>query len=373
MKKVLITLVLVALLAVGWYWLKHRGAAAAPEEEAKPAAKVEVTPLKDQAIAQTIEVFGVVTSAPSADETRSVAFDSIVRKLYVAVGSTVAAGDVLLEIEPSPDARLQADSARSASNLAAKNLAATRERFDLKLATTQEVQAAEQAAEDAKLKVDSFERRGLGADGKITATQAGVVSKLEVGVGSLVTAGAPLVAISAAGQLEVKLGVEANDLAAVAAGQRVTLESSNRAELEKIEATIRLAGASLDPATGAAEVRVAVPAGAPLLLGEHVRADIELKKKDHALVVPRSAVLPDDDKHVLFTVKGGKAIRHEVQTGLVTDELIEVISDQLHAGDSVVTLGNYELEDGMATQAAEKEEKADEKKDEAKPAPEAKS
>src|SRR3954468_22521832 len=107
MKKVLISLVLVALLAVGWYWFKHRGAAPAADEETKPAAKVEVTPLKEQSIAQTIEVFGVVAAAPSADETRSVAFDSMVRKLYVAVGSTVAAGDVLMEIEPSPDARLQ--------------------------------------------------------------------------------------------------------------------------------------------------------------------------------------------------------------------------------------------------------------------------
>jgi len=103
-----------------------------------------------------------------------------------------------------------------------------------------------------------------------------------------------------------------------------------------------------------------------------------LKKKDHALVVPRSAVLPDDDKQVLFTVKDGKAVRHEIKTGLVTDELVEVIGDNLHAGDSVVTLGNYELEDGMEIQAAEKEEKADEKKteekakDEAKPATEAK-
>ena len=83
---------------------------------------------------------------------------------------------------------------------------------------------------------------------------------------------------------------------------------------------------------------------------------IELAKKT-ALVAPRTAVLPDDDKQVLFTVKDGKAVRHEVKVGISTDDLVEVSADDLHEGDQVVVLGNYELENGMAIQTAEKETK----------------
>jgi RND family efflux transporter MFP subunit len=383
MKKSLIFLLVLVGVALGWYLLKHR-AAAAEEESAKPAAKIETAALADQPIAQTIEVFGTVTAAPSGDRVTALPYDGVVRIIHVGVGSRVAAGDVLLEVDPSPDAKLLADSAHSVLALATKALAATQERYDLKLATSPELLAAQQTAEDARLKADSLTARGLGGDGRITATEAGVVSKLDLFAGALAPAGTALVTVSTGNQLEARLGVEAADVGTVAAGQPVTLESSNRPETEKVAATVRTVGAALDPLTGAAEVRAPLPAGAPLLLGEHVRAQIEVQKKDHALVVPRSAVLPDDDKHILFTVKDGKAVRHEVKLGLATDELLEISGEGLQAGDLVVTLGNYELEDGMAVQAPEKAEEKDGKKPdakagapaeaqaEAKPAPEAK-
>jgi membrane fusion protein (multidrug efflux system) len=370
MKKIPILLLVLAGLGLGWFLLKHRNVAAAEEESAKPAAKVETTALIEQAIARTVEVFGIVAAAPSGDRVISLPYDCVVRKIHTAVGTAVAAGDLLLEVEPSPDAKLAADSARSVQALAKKSLAAMQERYELKLATSQDLLAAQQAAEDANLKAESLAARGLSGDGRITTAAAGVVSKLEVLGGAFAPAGTVLVSVSTGGQLEVRLGVEATDAGAVAAGQAVALESSNRPEAEKIATTVRLVGAVLDPSTGAAEVRAAVPAGAPLLLGEHVRAQIEVQRKDHALVVPRSAVLPDEDKRILFTVKHGKAVRHEVQLGLATDELQEVTGDGLQPGDLVVTLGNYELEDGMAIQAPERKQAAAGKA--VKPTPEAK-
>lgn len=372
MKKALIFLLVAAVLIAAGFWFKSRHAAAAEEEAAKPAAKVETVALADQPIARTIEVFGSIVASPAGDRVVAAPYDCLVRKVNVSVGATVAAGDVLLEVDPSPDAKLAADSARSLQALAEAALAAVQQRYDLRLANSQDLLTAKQAAEDARLKADSLAARGLGGDGRIIAAAAGVVTKLELATGTLVPTGTALVTVSTGGQLEARLGVEAADVAAVAAGQAVSLESSNRPEAEKVAATLRSIGASLDPATGAAEARATVPAGSPLLFGEHVRAQIELEKKDHALVVPRSAVLPDDDKQVIYTVRAGKAVRHEVKLGITTDELQEVTGEGLKAGDLVVTLGNYELEDGMAIQAPEKEEKKTDAKEPAKPAQEAK-
>lgn len=357
MKKILYGLLALAVFGGGWYFLKHRGAAAADEEAGRPAAKVETTELKEQAIAQTIEVFGVVATAPSGERVTAAAYDGVVRKINVSVGATVAVGDVLVELDASPDVKLASDSARSVLALAERALAATQERYDLKLANSQDLLAAQQAAQDARLKAASYEARGVGGDGRVVATVAGVVSNLDIFAGALVPAGTPLVSVATGGQYEVRLGVEAADAALVAAGQPVTVESSNRAGAEKFSATVRSVGTALDPVSGAAEVRVPLAAGAPLLLGEHVRAQIVVKSKASALIVPRSAVLPDEDKRILFTVKNGKAVKHEVKTGLTTDDLVEVIGDGLRAGDSVVTLGNYELEDGMAVQLPAKDEK----------------
>jgi membrane fusion protein (multidrug efflux system) len=183
-----------------------------------------------------------------------------------------------------------------------------------------------------------------------------VVGKLELSPGMLVTAGTVLATVTAEAGLEARLGLEAADAAQVVAGQAVTLVSANRPAAGPVTSMVRVAGGALDPVTGAAEVRVPVPAGAALLLGEHLKARIALKKTE-ALVAPHSAVLPEDGKLVLYTVKNGQAVRHEVTTGIIAGDLVEVSSPDLHDGDSVVTLGNYELTDGMAVQSKATEAK----------------
>jgi membrane fusion protein (multidrug efflux system) len=351
-KNIKIAAVLVVIVA-GWLWFRHRGAGEAAGEAA-PATRVETAPLRRRSIAETLNVFGVIGSAPSAEATIAAPYDCVIRQIDVGPGAHVAAGDELLAIDPSPDTKLAFDSARSAQALADKALAAAQERYDLKLATSQDLLAAQQAADDARFKSASFAARGLGGDGKIIASAAGVVSKLDWSAGSFVAAGTTLVAVAAADRLEARLGVEAADLARVGPGQVVTLVSANRPDAAPIQSVVRAAGGAIDSVTGSAEVRVPLPPGAPLLAGEHVSATIEVKKDSSAFVVPRRAVLPDGDKFVLFTVKSGKAVRHEVGIGVTSGDLVEVIADDLVAGDAVVTLGNYELEDGMAVQASGK-------------------
>ncbi len=362
MKKVLLFLLLAGLLAAGWFYFNRSNASGDTPAETKPVARVSLAPLKRQPLAETLEVFGLIASAPSGEQVVSASFDSVVRKIKVSVGARVAAGEALMEVMPNPEAQLQLDAARNALALAIKALASVQERYDLKLATSPDLFAARQAEQDARQKVASLEHRGLGGDGRIVAPVAGVVTKLNVSAGSSVTAGTALVTVTAGEGLEAILSVELSDLKRITAGQPVVLFSAQRAGSKPVDSTVRIAGASLDAATGAVEVRASIPAGAPLLLGEHVRATIELDKKT-TLVVPRRAVLPEGDKSILYTVKNGLAIRHEVTPGISTGGLVEVRGENLREGDSVVVLGNYELEDGMAVQPAD----AGEKKAEAKP------
>lgn len=369
MKKLLVWILVAVVIGVAarWLWLRYHHRAVLDAENPGVVARVETVGLKRQSLAQTLEAFGVVAVAPSGEITIAAPYDCIVRKVYANPGAPLVAGDVLLEIDPSPDAKLSFDSARSVLALADKTLAATQERYNLQLATKQDLLAGQQAEEDAKLKVASFEARGLGGPGRITASANGVVSKIDLAAGTLAPAGTPLVTWSMGDQLEARLGVEAEDAAMVAAGQAVVLRSANRADGKNVSAVVRQAGHVLDAATGAAEVRVPVPAGATLLLGERVVGSIEVKRKEDALVVPRSAVLPDGGKEILFVVKNGKAVRHEVHPGVITAEQVEVSGEGLSEGDAVVTVGNYELADGMAVQLPGMESES-----RSKPLPEAK-
>ncbi len=366
MKTLLAALVVLVVLGGAWFWFEHRSAATEEPAATQPAARVEVAPLQQQAIARTLAAFGVVGSAPSSDVAISAPFDCLVRAVHVSVGSRVAAGDLLLEIEPTPDTKLAVASARTALTLAEKTVLATQERYDLKLATNQDLLAAKQAADDARLKVASYEARGLGGDGRILAATAGVVSRLDLSPGALALTGTMLATVAAADKLEARLGVEIAQLAQVHAGQAVTLVSANRPDVPPVASTVRAAGGTIDATMGTAEIRVGLPAGAPLYFGEHVQAAIVIEQAD-GLVAPRSAVLPDEGKQVLFTVKDGKAVRHEVKLGIIAGDRVQVISDDLRAGDSVVTLGNYELTEGMAIQRDEKGPEAPNKAPEATP------
>jgi membrane fusion protein (multidrug efflux system) len=349
MKKISIVLVLAAVAAGIWLLARSHGGQAEKEPEVKPTAAVEVTTLQMHTISQTIAAFGVIEAAPAGAHSLGLGYDCTVVEVDASVGSRVEAGAILMKVAPTPDARMQLDSAKSTASLAQRLLARIRERFDLRLANSQDVLAAEQAAEDAKIKVSSFVSRGLGGDGLIKAAQGGVVTKLDWQPGATVAAGTPLVMITDVGQLMAHLTVESSDAGQVKADQVVSISSANRADADPLAATVQSVGASVDPTTGAVDVRVALPVDDSWFVGEHVRAAIEIQKKT-ALVAPRSAVLPDDNDQVLYTVKNNKATKHVVKLGIVAGDLVEVISKDLKVDDAAVSKGNYELEDGMAVQ-----------------------
>src|ERR1700712_1901981 len=212
MKKTLIILFILAVSVGGWFWYKSHKPSAAAEEAEAPAASVETVVLKKQTISETLNVFGVIAAASVGEQTVTATYDTLIRKVLAPAGTRVSAGDVLLEVEPSPDAKLLLESARTMVELAGKSLAAAQQRYDLKLANSQDLLTAKQAEQDARQKLASYEARGLGGEAKIAAPFAGVVSKLELAPGALAAAGTVLVSIASSDHLEARLGAEVSDI-----------------------------------------------------------------------------------------------------------------------------------------------------------------
>jgi len=273
-----------------------------------------------------------------------------VRHILVAPGQFVQENDPLTEIEPSPAAQLQMQQAKNASEAAQKELNQTQERFKLKLATNQDLSAAEKTARDAEAQLTSLQRAGAGADNRIRAGQAGVVAKVDVQDGQIVSAGNPLVEIVAENEIEVKLGVEAEDLPAVPPGAAISIFPINDPTASQAEGSVRLITRRIDPATRLVDAYVSLPEGTKLLLDGYVRGEVQHTEKN-ALVVPRSAVLPNESRsYDIFTVANGKAVKHTVKVGLQNPDQVQIIGDDLHENDSVVTVGNSQLEEGMAVE-----------------------
>jgi RND family efflux transporter MFP subunit len=317
-------------------------------ESSDQVATVRTVPIKKTTITENITVYGTVIPAPGAVQTVSVPFESRIRRILVSNGQRVSKGEILLEIESSQDTHLQLEEARNAAESLKRALKHVQERFDLKLATNEELIQARQAFREAQLRLESLERKGVGQNQQIRATAQGVVNKVSVQEGSIVSAGTTLVEIVPQNRVEVRLGVEPEDMQYLRVDQPVSLSSVNTPESRSIMGRIRAISQSINPTTRLIDVFVELPPSTnPFLLDEHIRGKIEIASKV-GIVVPRTAVLTEEDHYVLFTINDGHAKKHIIQVGLENKKDVEVIGSGFHPGEPVVILGNYELKDGMA-------------------------
>jgi RND family efflux transporter MFP subunit len=334
------------------------------EEEPKAIAPVTTVPIRAGDISQTITAYGSVTAQPGEIAVFSVQFECRVKHVAVVAGQPIDKGTALIEVEPSPEAKLLLLEARNAVESSKKDLESTQQRVNMKLATGQDLLTAQQAAQVAQMRLKSLEDRGAAEDSRtLTSDNAGVVSKIDVQESQIVAAGSPMVESVARSSIVARIGVDPNDVAMLKVDQPVrlfvagatpppttapaTTEPSDE-DAGALPGKIRLITQRINPDTRMVDVFAAPDSDPILLLDAALRAELTTQSRPQALIVPREAVLPDEDGLLLFTVKDGKAVKHVVKTGLHNDKEVEVISDDLKPGDPAVILGNLELEDGMS-------------------------
>jgi membrane fusion protein, multidrug efflux system len=342
----------IIVLAAGYFLLFSKSAEQPAESDIlqqSPVAKVKVTPVKKETIMETITAYGTVAPEPGAVETVSVPFESRIRRISVSEGQKISKGDILLDIDPSPDAKLQVEQAQRAYTSAEQKLRKVQERVDLKLATRGELLAAEEVFQQAGLQLRSLEHRGIGKEKEIRSKGSGIVYKVHVEQGSVMPAGTPLVEIVPQEHIEVHLGVEQSDAGHLKEGQPVLLSLVNISQSSEVSGHIRTISRSVNPITRLVSIFVSLTSPDGFFLGGYVRGKIVIASKK-TMVVPSTAVLPEDDHYVLFIVQNGRALKRIVKPGLENHTRIEVMGSGLNLGDLVVDLGNYELKDGMAVQ-----------------------
>src|SRR5216684_744200 len=231
-----IVLVLIAALA----WIAQRFGVGKEGKAGGPVAQVQIAKVERKTITEKVIVYGSVVAQPGKTHSVSVAFETRVRHILVAPGQFVRENDPLIEIELSPAAQVQFQQAKNAAEAARKELKQTQERFNLKLATNQDLSAAEKTARDAEAQLSGLQRAGAGGDNRIHSDMSGVIAKVDSQDGQIVPPGGPLVEIVAENEIEVKLGVEAEDLSAAQEGASITVVPVNDPNAAKVEGSIRL-------------------------------------------------------------------------------------------------------------------------------------
>ncbi len=349
----LIVACLIAAAAIAGYFIGHRSPATdasddSDQQEVQPVPTVRTAPIEQGHIERKITAYGIVTAQNSDIAVLSLPFESRVKNVLVIPGQRLDSESPVIEIEPSPDTQLQMLQARYAVQAATRDMQQTRQRYSSHLATNQDLLQAEQNLQVARIKLDSLDKQGAGGTQQLKSS--GLVSKVDVQQGQVVPAGSPLVEIAGGAHIQVRLGIEPADALAIHLQDPVRLFQSNSEP--SVDGKVQMISQRINPETRLIDLFVSLPPGSNMPLDSNIRGELTLAAAD-GLVVPRSAVLPDDDDdgYSLFTVDGGKATEHKVTLGVRNDQSVQITGDALAAGQSVVVLGNLELEDGMSVKS----------------------
>ncbi len=132
-------------------------------------------------------------------------------------------------------------------------------------------------------------------------------------------------------------------------GMPVTISSDVYPRNEFI-ATITRVFPTIDPMSRSFTVEMIISNGDERLRpGMFTRATIEYDQVE-AIVVPAVAVLRvgGSNERFVFLEKNGKAQRVVVEIGDRFDDMVEIVSDEIHEGDNLIVAGQARLIDGVA-------------------------
>ena len=312
-----------------------------------PSVLVQSAVVRLLSMKRSILAYGTVEYAPEHSRVEDLQGEGVVKEVLVSVGQPVHAGDPLLRLLPTANASMEIERARLDLVFARKTLDRLTELRGRRLATNAEVQTAEETLSKSQAVLAELRKRYLGEQGLLLrAGTDGVVEAVLVREGQIAVPGAPLLRLADGSRLRIRLGVEAEDVQRVRIGQEVRIRPmypGAKPVIGRIGEVFR----QVNPQTRLAEIIVPLPAVDGLLPGGMVRGEIFSRTDSRVPAVPRTAVLYEGSKGYVFVVERGVARRRFVDVGRADGQFVE-IRKGLDPGDTVVTVGNYELADGMA-------------------------
>lgn len=204
--------------------------------------------------------------------------------------------------------------------------------------STRDAARAEQQAAQAKLDLikDRINRT------TIRAPFDGVVAQRYRRVGEHVESGEEVLRLVNPSAVEVQVRVSANNLPFTPIGTAVTVNAGSSTSLTSAIKTVVPVG---DDVSRLYDVRLHLndkswPAGTT------VRVAIPTAQARQVIAIPRDALVLRTDGIAVFKVNDeDQAVRVKVQTGIASNDMIEVIGD-IETGDRVVVRGNERLRSG---------------------------
>ncbi len=316
-----------------------------------PAAPAAALPAEGLRVAGT-QIVQHVNSVGTllARESVTIVSESDRRLVRVACteGATVEKGDLLFQLD---DAELQAELQRL--EIRRRNLADTAQRqrdlFAANTTSRQEFDRAQAdldgvAAEIARLRID-IEKTA------IRAPFAGVVGLRRESEGAFVTKNTPLTTLQDLSALRIDFTLPERYADEVKPGLPFSFMVASSAR--RFEGRITAIEPQIDASTRSLVVRGLVPNPERRLIpGAFANIELSLSPTDDGIMIPTSALVASIRGQSVWLAIDGKAVPREVQTGLRTEDQVQIVSG-LKPGDILLISNLLRLRPGAAVQVLE--------------------
>lgn len=375
--QVLITLTAAALMFVAFVFFRPADDAVEAERPGATMPRVVVSEVGMQPFTLSVGVVGRVS--PWREVAVAAEVNGRIDEVHVDIGDHVAAGDLLVSIEPddyetalreAEASRLRAEARLEESEATLHRMESLRARGAISEREYEAALATKRAAEaDVSTAEAGLERATDNLDDtRVRAPFAGTIVERHADPGALVTGDRALVTLADLDTVAIEVGLTEREVFRALGARSAFVQSTNHAGLEA-QGTIAGIAERADPATGTylVRIRVANDGEQRFLGGMVVNVDIPYAELDAIPTVPAAAVLmPDRDPHV-FVVRDGRVVRVDLEVVARQDDRLGVVvrgptprsnggddevSAALQLGALVVVVGQTQLADGTAVEIA---------------------
>jgi HlyD family secretion protein len=381
-------LVIAAIASAGAYYMR-RGSADAPAGPAagggggqfggfggfgpgggrRPPMTVEVASVTRADMAQRITVVGNLIGAATVSASPKI--NGRLASVSVRMGDRVGRGQPLAKIEDSEllEQVKQAEASFGVSaatirqrqadlKFAQTNLDRSRNLFDRQLIPKQTLDDAEARHQAATAQLDLASAQHQQAQARldelkinlantvIASPVTGFVASRSLDPGAWVTPNSVFMSVVDISTVRLVAGVIERDVRRIEVGLPAEVEVDAYPG-EKFLGKVAHVAPVLDPATRTAQVEVDISnPDFRLKPGMYAKVNFTVDKREQTLVVPANAVVDlGEQRGVFLPADGDKATFHPVSTGLVDQNLIEVL-DGLKEGDRIISTGAAALREG---------------------------
>jgi membrane fusion protein (multidrug efflux system) len=314
-------------------------------EKARKDRKEEAVPVEIVALGRG-EIEAVLRLSSNLEAERAVqVFAEAPRRvteLLVEEGNAVKRGQMLVRLQDEEQTSAVAK-AEIALEQSRRDFARTKELYEQKLVTEElfteagyTVKRNEIALEDARRELSYTQVR---------APIAGVVTERLVNLGDHVTVNQPLFRIVDFDSIVARIFVPEKDMVRLEKGQPARLRAdalggaSFSGHIDRISPVV-------DPGTGTVKVTVATPRQAGLRPGMYVEVELVTAVHDDALLVPKRALVYDNDQAFVFRLKEERRVERLRLQALLEDADNVEPEGGVAAGDQIVVAGQSGLKDG---------------------------